>query len=89
MKYVSVKLKCPACGELMGGTFDLNIAGARNPKAGDPAICMLCGEFSVFDDHSQLRIPTALEMEQFAKKPVWSIMLANQILIRWQIHHNN
>lgn len=56
---LNLDVKCPSCGQEIGGTVP--IAHEQLPNPGDIAMCLRCGDYSQYDERLKLRALTAKE----------------------------
>ena len=83
--------RCPKCGRSAeGGTSFGDERPAPQPKAGDFAVCLYCGEIHAYDERLYLRPLTRPERRRIARDPRLKELLtvaadASQALRRkWQ-----
>lgn len=74
---------CPHCGYLFTAAGTVDGSEGREPRRGDPIVCLNCAEILVFTSPTELRALTPNENKRvLANKPAWREARAAQALVR-------
>jgi hypothetical protein len=77
--------RCPNCGTRMDAAAFANNAQHVEPKGGDVSLCFHCGQFTIFNDDLNLRLPTPAESARLASDP--EVQKAHSALLEFQRRH--